>query len=107
MTIHHPTLFIFILTGETTTCLQASLGKKGNKKKKEKKEKKDVSTILFSGCARLYKLYACILDKKEKKKKLIEREKQKVTRETRIEKTEGEKKNIYERKMKKKKLCSE
>lgn len=68
MTIHHPTLFIFILTGETTTRLQASLGKKGNKKKKEKKEKKDVSTILFSGCARLYKLYACILDKKEKKK---------------------------------------
>lgn len=95
MTIHHPTLFIFILTGETTTRLQASLGKK----KKKKKEKKDVSTILFSGCARLYKLYACILDKK-KKKKLIEREKQKVTREMRIEKTKEEKK-IYERKMRK------
>lgn len=101
MTIHHPTLFIFILTGETTTRLQASLGKK----KKKKKEKKDVSTILFSGCARLYKLYACILDKK--KKKLIEREKQKVTREMRIEKTKEEKKNIRKKNEKKKKLCSE
>ena len=40
MTIHHPTLFIFILTGETTTRLQASLGKKGNKKKKKRKKRK-------------------------------------------------------------------
>lgn len=102
MTIHHPTLFIFILTGETTTRLQASLGKK----KKKKKEKKDVSTILFSGCARLYKLYACILDKK-KKKKIDRKGKAKSHEGNEDRENKGRKKNIRKKNEKKKKLCSE
>ena len=58
MTIHHPTLFIFILTGETTTRLQASLGKKKWKKKKkiQKKMFQPYSSLGVLVC----KLYACI-----------------------------------------------